>query len=65
MYITLHLSDGRKITKDKGKLRVVTTHGAFCDKDVEEGTIVVSAQHIVDMRPAEQDEINHAKIHGW
>lgn len=67
MYITLHLTDGRKITKEPQKLKfIIDPHGL---EDgyflVEEGCITINWNHVVDMRPAENDEIAHAKIHGW
>lgn len=66
MYITVHLSDGRKITKDMSRLRFfnpidLKTPGLV----VPEGMIAVSWLHVVDVRPAEQDEIAHAEIHGY
>ena len=67
MYITVHLSDGRKITKDPMKLNFITDiekmqEGAML---VEDGHITINWLHVVDMRMAEDDEIEHAKIHGW
>jgi hypothetical protein len=32
---------------------------------VEEGCITINWSNVVDMRPAEDDEIEHAQIHGW
>ena len=77
MMITLHLSDGRKITKDDSKLKWFSTaklagsNCAYADisgrsiPDIEEGCITINLDHVVDMRPAEPDEIEHAKKHGW
>lgn len=79
MMITVHLSDGRKITKDEIKLNwfspslgytVGATDGGDLNCEafrplVDEGSITVNLDHVVDMRPAEPDEIEHAKIHGW
>ena len=68
MMITVHLSDGRKITKDSENLVFFTMTEESAEdiaEKIEPGKIVVSADHIVDMRPAEPDEIEHAKIHGW
>lgn len=68
MIITVHLSDGRKITKDENRLRFFS--GGLAEKmdkwpRVDEGFIAINLDHVVDMRPAEDDEIEHAKIHGW
>ena len=65
MMITLHLSDGRKITKDTSKLIPYDPIQDPFRRKVAEGSITVNVHHIVDMRPAEPDEIEHAKIHGW
>lgn len=77
MMVTLHLSDGRKITKDESKLNWFSTaklagsNSAYADiarrtiPDIEEGVITINLDHVVDMRPAEPDEIKHAEIHGW
>ena len=68
MMITVHLSDGRKITKDPAKLKFITDPEKLAFRGeviIEEGVITINWQHVVDMRPAEPDEIEHAKIHGW
>lgn len=74
--ITIHLSDGRKITKDEGKLlffwspkndtikSTFTYNQLGCPK-VKDGCITINLDHVVDMRPAEEDEIRHAEIHGY
>ena len=79
-YITVHLSDGRKITKDREKLIFFRNSmmGFYIDNDgcaveyfgddlrlVQDGYISVNLHHVIDMRPAEEDEIKHAEIHGW
>ena len=64
MIVTLHLSDGRKITKDEDKL--ILFDGGYDDIPIpKDGYIAVNINHVVDMRPAEDDEIKHAEIHGW
>lgn len=66
MMVTLHLSDGRKITKDWNKLIFFdnsTLENA--NPGVKKGFITVNLNQVVDMRPAEPDEIEHAQIHGW
>ena len=64
MYITLHLTDGRKITKERQNLIILRPQSKFTP-DVEPGKITVNWQNVVDMREAEEDEVSHARIHGW
>lgn len=64
MMVTLHLSDGRKITKDSTKLIYYDAFTPY-DPEVKEGCITVNLNQVVDIRPAEPDEIKHAEIHGW
>lgn len=76
MMITVHLSDGRKITKDSGKLLFFfppkndtmqstwTYEQLGCPK-VKEDHITINLSHVVDMRPADEIEKKHAEIHGW
>jgi hypothetical protein len=66
MMITVHLSDGRKITKDTSKL--VFYNPLQCTgvlPDVQEGVININTIHVVDMRLADDIEKEHARIHGW
>lgn len=66
MMITVHLSDGRKITKDHSKL--VFYNPLQCTgilPDVKDGIININTLHVVDMRPADEIEKEHARIHGW
>lgn len=64
MFVTLHLVDGRKITKERENLIVLRPQSMFTP-DIEQGKIIINWKNVVDMRPAEDDEIEHAKIHGW
>ncbi len=64
MYITLHLTDGRKITKERENLIILRPQSKFTP-DVERGKITVNWNNVVDMREAEADEVSHARIHGW
>lgn len=66
MMITVHLSDGRKITKDSDRLlffrdgiRMPTSD------DLQEGHILLNFAHVIDIRPADEIEKKHAEIHGW
>lgn len=68
MMITVHLADGRKITKDRDKLNFFNGEGCRIMNAfpmVEEGKITINLDNVLDMRPAEADEIEHARIHGW
>lgn len=74
--ITVHLSDGGKITKDTDRLRFffppkndtmrsTWTYEQLGSPKVEEGCITINLSHVVDMRPADEIERKHAEIHGW
>ena len=67
MIITIHLSDGRKITKDNRYIQFVGGTPSPEDRFrlAKIGYITVNWNHVVDLRPAEEDEIEHARIHGW
>lgn len=64
MFVTLHLVDGRKITKERENLIFLRPQTKF-EPRAEQGKITINWLNVVDMRPAEPDEIEHAKIHGW
>ena len=64
--ITVHLSDGRKITKDERKL--VFYNPLQCTgvlPDAIEGVININTLHVVDMRLADEIERKQAEINGW
>ena len=66
MMITVHLSDGRKITKAEERLvfyNPLQRTGIL--PDVQEGVININTLHVIDMRPADEIEIKQAEIHGW
>ena len=66
MMITVHLSDGRKITKDERKL--VFYNPLQCTgvlPDVKDGVININTLHVVDMRLADEIERKQAEINGW
>lgn len=66
MIITMHLSDGRKVTKDAD--RIVLYRKGFwvpSPEDIQDGHIFVNFDHVIDMRPADEIEQKHAQIHGW
>ena len=64
MYITLHLVDGRKITKERENLIILRPQSKFTP-DVEPGKITVNWSNIVYMCEAEPEEIEHSRTHGW
>ena len=65
--ITVHLSDGRKITRDSNRLIFLTDPEGPDDGQqmIQDGCIAINWQHVVDMRPADEIEKEHARIHGW
>lgn len=66
MMITVHLSDGRKITKDENKLVFFNPfHNTGVLPYARDGVIGINTLHVVDMRPADEIEKKHAEIHGW
>ena len=67
MMITVHLSDGRKITKDSNRLIFLTDPEGTADGQqmILDGCITINWSHVVDMRPADEIEKKHAEIHGW
>lgn len=65
MLITIHLSDGRKITKDTGNIAIFLEGSKPQLDHFKEGHILINQAHIIDMRAANKEEIEHAKIHGW
>lgn len=64
MYVTLHLSDGRKITQERENLIILRPNSQY-KPDAVEGKITVNWGHVMYMHPAEDEEIKHSKIHGW
>ena len=64
MMVTLHLTDGRKITKERDKLIIMRPQSKFAP-DVQEGCITVNWCNVIYMRKAEQEEIEHWRTHGW
>lgn len=65
MFITVHLVDGRKITKSPDRLVFFSGWDFPSGSDIEEGTIYINSDSVVDMRVAEEDEVRHAEIHGY
>lgn len=70
MYITLHLSDGRKITKDESKLlwfssRQKANRGDVNQPEISDDCITVNIDHVIDVRQSTREEIDHAINHGW
>ena len=65
MMITVHLSDGRKITKDSDKLVFFRDAKIPTANDIQEGHILLNLAHVIDIRLADEIEKKHAEIHGW
>jgi len=65
MIVTVHLTDHRKITKDFEKLLFFNSNDDASIPAVCEDCITVNLRNVVDIRPAEPDEIAHAEIHGY
>lgn len=66
MIITLHLSDGRKITQDVDKLIFFDSTTLERDNpDIRDGFITVNLNHVLYMHTADEDELKHLENHGW
>ena len=65
MLITIHLSDGRKITKSGEEVVIFCTGYSPTSDDIKDGKILINQAHIVDIRLANKEETEHAEIHGW
>ena len=64
MYITLRMSNGKKITGQMGNLIFFSASNG--DSFVTaEGKITINLDHVLYIRPATEEEIAHAQIHGW
>ena len=64
MIITIHLSDGRKITQDTENLLFFRSDQKTAPK-VCEGCITVNADHVTYMHTPDEDELKHMENHGW
>ena len=60
-YITLRMSNNKKITGQFENLVFFKDVMPFID----DGKIAVNINHVIYARPAKDDEIEHARIHGW
>jgi len=61
MYITLRMSNSKKITGQTENLIFFTNDVPR----VEDGKIAININNVLYVRPAKAEEIEHAKIHGW
>lgn len=61
MYITVRMSNNKKIT---GQVENIVFFKLEVP-DIEDGKIAVNVSQVLYVRPAKDDEIEHAKIHGW
>ena len=62
MYITLRMSNSKKITAKTENLIMFIN---YFDTEIPEGKIVININHVLYARPARSEEIEHAQIHGW
>ena len=60
-YITVRMSNNKKITGQIENLIFFTDSMPY----IENGKIAVNVNHVIYARPAKDDEIEHARIHGW
>jgi len=76
MYITIRMSNGKKITADESKLNWFTPSAMRCNEsypdlapeqvpEITEGCITINLDHVMYMRPAYDHEVEHNEIHGW
>ena len=70
-YITLRLSDGRKITGlptnillFRASQNMEVLRAELCGV-AKSGTVCVNIDHVIEIRRAEAGEIEHYKIHGY
>ena len=62
MYITLRMSNNKKIT---AQIENIIFFANWVEPDVPDNKLLVNVNHVLYIRPAKDDEIEHAKIHGW
>lgn len=63
MYITLRMSNGKKITGQMGNLIFFSTSNG--DSSVDPTKLNINLDQVLYIRPATEEEIAHAQIHGW
>ena len=63
MIITVHLSDGRKITQDTENLLFFKPEQT--SPKVREGCITINLHHVLYLHTADEDELKHMENHGW
>ena len=63
MYITLRMSNGKKITGQMGNLLFFLPSNG--DSSVDPTKLNINLDQVLYIRPATEEEIAHAQIHGW
>ena len=62
MYVTLRMTNNKKITARDENIILFTK---WVGLQIPDGKIAVNVNHVLYARPAKDDEIEHARIHGW
>ena len=63
MYITLRMSNGKKITGQMENLLFFSTSNG--DPYLDPTKLNINLDQVLYIRPATEEEIAHAQIHGW
>ena len=64
MYITLRMSNNKKITGQMGNLLFFSPSRSESFMTAE-GKVTINLDQVLYIRPATDEEIAHAQIHGW
>jgi hypothetical protein len=56
------MSDSKKIT---AKTENIILFINYFNTEIPEGKIAININHVLYARPARDEEIEHARIHGW
>ena len=64
MMVTLHMVDGSKIIQERDNLIIIRDLPSLCIT-FQEGKITVNWCNVMFMTEALDEEIEHARIHGW
>lgn len=64
-YITLRMSNNKKITAQKDNILLFNNWVEPYAPDIPGNKLLVNINHVLYIRPAKDEEIDHARIHGW
>ena len=64
MYITVRMSNGKKITGQTDNLVFFTT-SIPDSRAIVKDKLTINLDQVLYIRPARDEEIEHARIHGW